>query len=395
MPHPDLASALRSTLARDPASVPTVLAHIGLELGASDLVVYLVDFGQTVLEPLDDHATHTELPHTENVAGTMAGRAFLSQLPVTAERDGGFRAWVPIIEGSDRTGVLAMTLSDVGAETLTACEELGLFAGHLIATHARVSDVFNLHRRRKPMTLAASMQWDLLPPLFFKSARVTVAGFLEPAYEVGGDCFDYAINGSVLEAAVMDAMGHGMNSAIMAGLAIGCYRHDRREARALDVMHADLEATIADHYPANGFVTGQLAQLNVETGSLSWTNAGHPLPLHIRGGNVIGQLACKPTLPWGIGLESVAPVVAAETLEPGDALLFFSDGAVEGRSSTGGGFGLDRLVDLAGQSASDQLPPETIVRNLGQAIVHYHDQNLGDDVTLVMVQWHGPAHSPN
>jgi hypothetical protein len=388
--RPDLAAALRAALDSDPASVPAVLTAVGRDIGASDVVVYLVDFAQVVLEPLGDHETHTELPQSEEVATTMAGRAFLTATAVTAERDDGFRIWAPILEGSDRSGVIAMTVPDVETNTISACEEIGLLAGYLIAVHTRTSDVFNLHRRRKAMTLAASMQWDLLPPLNFKSPRVTVAGFLEPAYEVGGDCFDYAVNGSMLDAALMDAMGHGLNSAILAALAIGCYRHDRRQARPLDAIHEELGTTVGTQYPGNGFVTGQLAQLDLDTGSLRWTNAGHPTPLLIRGGNVVSHLACKPTVPWGLGLDPTPPTVAAESLEPGDSLLFYSDGAVDGRISGAGGFGLERLADLAGRSASDQLEPEQIVRQLGLAVLEHHESKLADDVTLLLVHWHGP-----
>jgi serine phosphatase RsbU (regulator of sigma subunit) len=254
-----------------------------------------------------------------------------------------------------------------------------------------VSDTFNLHRRRKAMTLAASLQWDLLPPLVFKSPPVTVAGILEPAYEVGGDCFDYAINWPVLDVALMDSMGHGLNSAILAGLAMGCYRHDRRHGRTLAVMHQELDATVRDHCGGTEFVTGQLAELNVETGELQWTNAGHPLPLHIRGGQVIGDLRCAPTLPWGLGPAGSRPSVADVSLEPGDSVLFYTDGAIEGRASSGGGFGLDHLVDVVGQTASDQLAAEEIVRRIGRAVLEHHSERLDDDATLVIVHWAGAS----
>jgi hypothetical protein len=86
----------------------------------------------------------------------MAGRAFISQKTVTSERANGFRLWAPVREGSDQTGVLAVTVPDVGPDTVKAFEDLALFAGYLITTHSRVSDLFALHRRRKAMTLAAT-----------------------------------------------------------------------------------------------------------------------------------------------------------------------------------------------------------------------------------------------
>jgi hypothetical protein len=83
---------------------------------------------------------------------------------------------------------------------------LGIFAGYLLAAHARHTDLYHRRRRRKKMMLAATLQWDLLPPLTFTVAPVAVAGILEPAYEVGGDCFDYAANTPALDFMIMDAM---------------------------------------------------------------------------------------------------------------------------------------------------------------------------------------------
>jgi hypothetical protein len=390
MAHLNLTPLLRTTLSQRPESVPAAIESVGHDAGGSDVVIYLIDFGQSFLEPLGDYATHRELPHSEEVASTMAGRAFLSQAPVMAERPEGVRLWVPICEGSDRTGVLALTLPDADPERVQMCEDLGMFTGYIIATNARVSDLFNLHRRRKAMTLAASMQWDLLPPVVFRNTMVGLAGLLEPAYEVGGDCFDYAINWPVLDIAIFDSMGHGLNSAIMAGLAVGCYRHDRRHGRTLPAMHSELDATIKDRYGGKGFVTGQLGQLNVESGQLQWTNAGHPLPLHVRGGRVISDLACPPTVPWGFGIRDGEPAVASLALEPGDSVLFYTDGVIEGRASTGGGFGIDRLTDLVGQTASEQLSTEEIVRQIDRAVLEHHQEKLDDDATLLLVQWQGP-----
>jgi serine phosphatase RsbU (regulator of sigma subunit) len=340
-----------------------------------------------------DRRTHAEAPTSEPVATTMAGRAFADQVPVTAERDGGVRVWVPIIEGSDRTGVLALTLPEASDDTLAACEELGLLAGYLVATQARFTDLFNLYRRRRSLSLAASMQWDLLPPLVLKTDRVSVAGLLEPAYDVGGDSFDYALNDVSFDIGVMDAVGHGVGSALIAALVVGCYRHHRREARSLEQIHAKLDRALAEHFDNGAFATGQLARIDVETGVLRWTNAGHPLPLLVRGGRVISELDCPPTVPWGMGhvaRAAATTVVATESLEPGDSVLFYTDGVVEAHQPGGDLFGVERLIDLVGQHASDQLEPEEVVRRLARSVVEYQVDELEDDATLVLVQWHGP-----
>jgi serine phosphatase RsbU (regulator of sigma subunit) len=322
----------------------------------------------------------------------MAGRAFADQRATTAERDEGVRVWVPIVEGSDRTGVLALTVPVVDDEVLRACEELGLFVGYLVATQSRSTDLFNLHRRRRSLSLGASMQWDLLPPLVLRTERLTVAGLLEPAYEVAGDCFDYALNASILDLAVFDPMGHGITSALMAALCVGSYRHDRREGQSLEQFDLHLESSVAAHFP-DAFVTGQLVRLDLDTGTMTWINGGHPLPMLIRGGRVIDELEAPPDLPWGMAAALAggrAPVVPSTVrLEPGDSVLFYTDGVVEARLPDGEQFGPQRLADVAGQHASDQLEPEEFVRRLVRAVVEYQADGLGDDATLVLVTWHG------
>ena len=366
-----------------------VLASAADELGATDLVVYLVDFGQTTLEPLPDRALHANVSATEPVGTTMAGKAFTDQQVLTAERDAGVRVWIPVVEGSDRTGVVALTLPEANEALLQECEQLGLLAGYLIAAQARCTDLYNLYRRRRSMSLAASLQWDLLPPLVLRSSTVAVAGLVEPAYDVGGDCFDYADNGAVFDLALMDAMGHGLNSAALAGLVMGAYRHARREARSLVSMHQHLDATLQEQYGDASFVTGVLARINTETGELTWINAGHPPPLLIRGGQVIRELTGKSVPPWGIS--NATPTVHSEPLEPGDCLLLYTDGITEARTTDGELFGLDRLIEVTQKHASDLISPEELVRQVVRTVLEHNRLDLRDDATVVAARWHGPT----
>ena len=388
-----LGDALRAAQLTDPAAVPDVVSRMAVDIAATDVVVYLVDFAQTTLEPLPDRRAHAALPAAEGVAATLAGRAFVDQRAVSAERPDGVRVWVPIVEGSDRTGVLAMTVPSMSDEVLRGCEELGLLAGYLIATHARSTDVYNLHRRRRSLSLASSMQWDLLPPLVLRSERLVVAGLLEPAYDVGGDCFDYALNGTVFDIAVFDPVGHGLTSALIAALCMGSYRHDRREGQSLEQMHENVDRALASEFPGS-FATGQLVRIQLDTGAMTWTNAGHPLPLLVRGGRVIDELVCAPSPPWGLRSAAGgcrAPEVATVALEPGDSLLLYTDGVTEAHLPGEEQFGLDRLVDLVGQHASDQLEPEEIVRRLVRTVLSQQDDRLSDDATAVFIRWLGPA----
>jgi serine phosphatase RsbU (regulator of sigma subunit) len=237
------------------------------------------------------------------------------------------------------------------------------------------------------MTVAASMQWDLLPPLTVRCAEALACGRLEPAYRIAGDAFDYAINGHLLHAAVFDGMGHGVESTLMTTLAVGAYRHARRGGESLAETHASIDQAIENHYQGDAFVTGALAQLHILTGTLEWSNAGHPAPLLLRNGRVISELSCLPSLPFGLG--SSAREVASASLEPDDCVLFFTDGVVDGRSHSGEDFGVERLSDAWERFAASHTQPDEVLRRLVEEIVSYNAGELRDDASLMLLSWPG------
>ncbi len=239
------------------------------------------------------------------------------------------------------------------------------------------------------MTLAAGMQWDLLPPLSVRSAEVLAAGRLEPAYEIAGDAFDYALNGRVLDAALFDGMGHGVESTLMTTLAMGAYRHARRVNQPPVLAYAAIDEAIASQYQGEAFVTAVLVRLSLDDGSMEWANAGHPPPLLLRDKRVARALECAASLPLGLGGE--CRQVAVENLEPGDAVLFFTDGVIEGRSPEGEEFGIDRLARIWEQEWASERPPEEVLRRVVQAVSEFTAGPLRDDATLLQLCWYGPS----
>ena len=175
MPVPGYPEALRVLCQDAGGDVHSVLAAACRRLTAWDPVVYLADLRHQTLFPLADG-----LPGQE-IAGTMAGRAFATGQPVTSRLDGPVRVWVPVVEQTTPTGVLAVTVPQATAEIVAQVELLGVFAGLVVAATARVSDVPGLRRRGQAMSLPAVMQWDLLPPLSARTAGALIAGVLEPA----------------------------------------------------------------------------------------------------------------------------------------------------------------------------------------------------------------------
>ncbi|HLG67356.1 MAG TPA: PP2C family protein-serine/threonine phosphatase [Acidimicrobiales bacterium] len=394
MPVPDYEAVLDTLPDRSPAELVDVLATAARPLAARDLRVYLSDFeGSTLQLVLPDGEADQEEVASADVAGSLAGRVFRTGEVAVAERDEGVQVWVPLLERAERTGVVTFTVPEGSDEILAECVRLGRFAGLLVRSFARTTDLFHLRRRRQSMTLAAGMQWDLLPPLTVRCARALACGRLEPAYEIAGDAFDYALNGEHLHAGVFDGMGHGVHSTLMTGLAVGAYRHARRAGHPLASLHGAIDEAMAGQYGGEAFVTAALARLRMDDGLLEWSNAGHPGPLLLRERRVVRQLVCAPSLPLGLGGE--CREVAAEQLEPADCVLFFTDGVVEGRAATGGEFGVERLVERVEHHAASGAAPDEMLRRLLDDVMDYNARKLRDDASLLLVSWHGspPASS--
>jgi len=351
-----------------------------------DPVVYLADFARQVLRPLAAGASE------EQVEGTLAGRAFTTGEPAVSDREAYARVWVPVLEQTARAGVLAVSLPDAGDDSLRQAELLGVFAGLALAGMSRVTDAPRVRRQDRSMSLPASMQWDLLPPWGIKVPGALVAGILEPAYDIAGDAYDYAAADGVLHFAIMDGMGHGIGSTLLADLAVGAYRHARRSGIPAQAVHTAIDEAVTSGYDDLSFTTGLIGTLTAGTGRLEWTCAGHPPPLLLRGTNVVAELECDPTVPFGLG--TGVPAVCGTDLEPDDAVLLYTDGVTEAHAPGGEPFGLDRLADLLERESASAHHPEELLRRLVRAVLEHQHGQLRDDATMLLLRWTGPGPHP-
>ncbi len=349
---------------------------------ACDPVVYLADFSRQVLIPLA-----AGVPQ-EPVEGTLPGRVFATGEPAVSAGDGHARVWVPVVELTARVGVLAVSLPDAGPDRIREAEMLGVFAGLALSGMARVTDAPRVRRHGRGMSVPASMQWDLLPPWGIRMPGAMASGILEPAYDVAGDAYDYAAGDGVLHFAVVDGMGHGLGATLLAGLSVGAYRHARRAGAPLQTAHTAIDETMAAGYDDLSFATGLIGTLTAGTGRLQWTCAGHPPPLLLRGRKVIGELECAATVPFGLG--TGAPPLNSRDLEPGDAVLVYTDGVTEAHAPGGEPFGLGRLTDLLEREAAGAHQPEELLRRLVSAVLRHQGGPLRDDATFLLLRWTGP-----
>jgi hypothetical protein len=356
--------------------------------------VLVVDYAQTCLVELV--GTSASDRESFAVEATVAGRAYTTGQHQEVADEAGCRLWLPLLQGAHRVGVLEVqTLTELTPEQRSSIDTIAAVLVAVLSAGTMLSDALPLTRRLLPMELAAEIVWGLLPPLTFVNSDVSVAGILEPCYDVGGDAFDYAVNDRVAHVALFDAVGHGLAASRLSSLTVAAYRNARRGGLDLIATAHSIDAVLRTQAPPNHFVTALLAELDVDSGQYRRISAGHPGELLARGGKVIRRLPAPSWTPLGLGhLDLGEPQVFVEPLEPGDHLLLYSDGTTEARNATGELFGETRLGDHLVKALSDSLPTAETMRRLVHALLQYQQDQLQDDATAVLVGWRTSATQP-
>jgi hypothetical protein len=346
-----------------------------------------------------------------DVGATPAGRCYQLGEVVPGSDAHGRVLWVPVLDGTDRIGVLRVGLggrhdrtdggvgdaADHTADDAELRRWLWVLAGglgHILMTKLVYSDYLRRIRTNGPLSQNSELLWQLLPPRTFATERVVVSALLEPYADVAGDAYDYNVERDVVDLAVFDAAGHDLQAGLTTALAVTALRNARRAAKTdVRALAEQIDEVVTAQPGPLQFATAVLARLDTVTGSLDYLIAGHPAPLLLRGGSVVKELDATPRVPLGVTVAG-APRgrVSREQLRPGDALLFYSDGVVEARNRDGEFFGEQRLVELVERAAEEDLSAPETLRRLTAAVLHHQGGILQDDATLLLVEWSPTAH---
>lgn len=358
-----------------PERLPAVAAEAGRALDLR-IGIYLADYDQRTLVPLRAEAA-AELDIETTVAGDVFRRA-----GTTVTRDGPDPTlWTVLLDGVERLGVLEIVPTD-GADPddpvlREQCHWLATLLGHLVTITTQYGDGLDVRRRRHHRASPAELLWQSLPPLTGATDSVVVGASVQPAYDLCGVVFDYALSERRARLAMFDAGPRTSGASYAVVNALAAYRAARRDGASLGEQYAAVGRELAG---SETVVSGVIAELDLRTGVLRWLDAGHPAPLIVRGGQALPDPAPITTrfLPG-----ERLPQVTEVRLRPGDVFALYSHGLVEAADRSGTPFGRERV---AGYLADETLPPET-ARLLTRAVVSHSDGELRSDAGVLVARW--------
>jgi phosphoserine phosphatase RsbU/P len=256
----------------------------------------------------------------------------------------------------------------------------------LVVEAARMHDEL-LRRQRLDLDLrvARQIQRSLLPgPNLPQIPGLEVAIHYAPAYEIGGDFYDFIWHDTRRVALVVgDVAGKAVSAALYMARLTSELRSRAGSCRGPSELLAKVNEEMCALGDEGMFATLVYAVYDLETRELVFTNAGHVTPLLRRGGRVIALHAEKARVP-PLGFEGSLPRGEGRlVLKPGDLLVLATDGIPEARDDGGREYGADRL---ARQLASAGRSPAMVVRKVLHDVERHAGRGAqGDDITLLAV----------
>jgi serine phosphatase RsbU (regulator of sigma subunit) len=385
----DLAQLLVAVENAPPVAAADVLgAWLAASLGASAVAFLVVDFSGRALIRLghagSPSATRVQGRETaERVAlhGSPHGRALRDQALEVEDGGDGTRVFAPVTNRGEAIGVLELSLPDAPDEQTLADIALAAHAlAYVVIANRRFTDLFEWGQRSVRLSLAAEIQHRLLPGAFTcEGGQFTLAAWLEPAGEIAGDSFDFAIERDTLHLSISDARGHAVGASVLATLLVGALRNARRAGVGLAEQACLANGGLGDHVGWTDFVTAQIARIDLRDATATIVNAGHELPLRLRDGRV-EPIELLPEPPFGLVRDHryrVQPLPLAR----GDRLMFLTDGMLERNAA---------LVDIRTLMIEGaDMHPREAVQHVVLALLKAADGELRDDATAMCVDWHG------
>lgn len=242
------------------------------------------------------------------------------------------------------------------------------------------------HLREQDLVEARAIQSAMLPEEALRTERVTIAHEFQPFKEVGGDFLDYfQLTDGTTGLYLGDVTGKGLPAAMYAALAVGTLRGVHKTGTAPAAVLRLFNKRLMIRGMSQRYSAVQYAALNPLTGEFRVAGAGMPGPV------LVSVKGCREVSLQGIPAGMFAESEYEERegkLEPGDALLFVSDGITDAMDCMEELFGMERLLETCEKERG--MRPRELLSAIFTAVENFsrgHEQQ--DDRTATVLQYTG------
>jgi serine phosphatase RsbU (regulator of sigma subunit) len=348
------------------------------EYAITEVDLLLVDYRLAALLPLLGGPPVTR-------PGDAAWRCFDHQSEVLEPQ----ATYLPVTSRGERLGVLRYCPApEAAADARAELAEVAALLAHELQSAAAGTDRYTIAARTRRLTVAAEMQWELLPGRSRIRPSFSLAGQLEPAYAVRGDTFDWAEHAGRLYLTMLNGMGEGIDAALLSALATHALRNARRAGLDLADQAALADQAVFAQHRGGAYVSALLLELDLTAGEVTAVDAGSPRMLVLRAGEVADQ-HLEAQFPLGM-FETSEYTPQRFGLHTGDRLFMVSDGVFDA-PGTVGGYGEAALYRFIRRTAS-MAPLQAVRSLLGDLRTYVGHADLEDDAVAVCVDWTGTAH---
>ena len=241
------------------------------------------------------------------------------------------------------------------------------------------------------LALAHDVQMAMLPRALPERPELSLAAHLTPARSVGGDLYDFVLDGERLWFIVADVAGKSIAAALYMAIVRTLFRAMARgEAGVADVA-GRMNQELARDNDSMMFVTAAVGCLDVRSGALALVDAGHNPAVLIDPGRGPHAPAVPKCMALGV-LDQATYAEAHLTLAPGATLVLYTDGLTDARDTTGDMFGADRL-EQAIAAASPDTPASFVAAVIGAVERFAAGAPPEDDITLLALRYTGTGAS--
>ena len=240
------------------------------------------------------------------------------------------------------------------------------------------------------LKFASDIQMQMLPktyPPFPERTDIDIYGEVVTAKEVGGDLFDFFIRDEKLFFSIGDVAGKGMPAALVMAVARSMFRSASAIHTSPKLIVESINRSVCQSTHSYMFVTLFMGVLDLATGKLHYTNAGHEPPVlvgsHTRFLPVINNIPLGLRQEWEYQEQEVMIV-------PGTTVFLYTDGFTEAETSDLKQYGRDRMFREAIRLAAKRLDSRTFVKDIRlteRTFVNYIPQK--DDISLLAIKFRG------